>query len=86
MLLPVGSWQVDDVANFADANSVTGKMFTVAIGALRFTELSKIRSSSSDEAYNVSSYVSRYSQPGQGPSQLSDWYERPDSTYGYCCQ
>ncbi len=51
--------QLEVVAAVVDANSVTGKMLTVAIGALRFTELSKIRSSSSDEAYSVSSQFSR---------------------------
>lgn len=45
-VLPGGRRQVDEVAGVADAKSVTRNMFTVAIGLLRFTELSKIRSNS----------------------------------------
>lgn len=46
--------QSEVVAAVVDAKSVTGKTFTVVIGALRFTELSKIRSSSSEQSYSVS--------------------------------
>ena len=75
-VLPEGSLQVDEVAGVADANSVTGKIFNVAIGALRFTELSKIRSNSSDETCNVLSYFGRYRQSRQGPLQLPGQWER----------
>lgn len=54
-LTVVPGGQFEDEPGVGDANSVACKMFTVAIGELRFTELSKIRGNNSDEAYSVSS-------------------------------